>query len=240
MIIIDLVILILIAFGAVMGFRRGFLRTLIETVGIILAIILAFYLRSPLASILYQNLPFFRFGGLLRNIEIINILVYEVIAFLIVLGILFLILKLVIFAATIFEKILKATIVLAIPSRIAGAVVGAIKWYVIAFVVLFIISLPIFGMKSLTNRGLANFILNKTPILSHSISEKTDVINEFVELRQMYADRTISEAEFNYQAIEVFLKHRVVTSETLERLIDSGKIERFDGYRTLLDRYKGR
>ena len=62
--IVDILIIIFILFGALLGFKRGFTRELLSLVGIFLILILSFILKNPISVFLYNNLPFFNFGGI--------------------------------------------------------------------------------------------------------------------------------------------------------------------------------
>ena len=57
---------------------------------------------------MYENLPFFSFGGFIKGIDAINILLYEIIAFLIIFAALYFILRAVLVVTGLIEKILKA------------------------------------------------------------------------------------------------------------------------------------
>ena len=186
---------------------------------------------------MYEYLPFFDFG-ILKNIEIFNILIYEMLAFLICIVLLSIVLKVILLASSIFEKILNATIILGIPSKIAGAIIGAIYHFIVSFVILYILTIFCFDIDFINESKLKTKILNNTPILSNIADKGVNVINEFLVLKQQYTDRNISEAEFDYQAIELFLKYDVITPEGLEKLIEKGKIEEFDNYGDLIKTYK--
>ena len=80
--VLDIIIIIFILFGAVLGFKRGFTKELLKAVGFILVLVLAYFFKNPLSVFMYEHLPFFEFG-ILKNVEILNILIYEGIAFLI-------------------------------------------------------------------------------------------------------------------------------------------------------------
>ena len=101
--IIDIGIVIFILFGAVIGFKRGFTKQLIKTVGSILVIIIAFKLKNPVSKILYQTLPFFKFAGVFKGVTTLNILLYEFIAFLLVVSVLGILLRVLLLASSIFE-----------------------------------------------------------------------------------------------------------------------------------------
>ena len=108
--ILDILIIIFILFGAVLGFKRGFTKEVVEAIGFVVVVIVAYFLKNPLSVIMYEYLPFFKFG-LLKNIEILNILIYEALAFIICIIILSLVLKVLLMVTTIFEKIVNATII---------------------------------------------------------------------------------------------------------------------------------
>ena len=73
---VDLIIIVLVILGAAIGFKRGFTKELVSVLGFIVCIILAFILKNPVASFFYDKLPFFSFGGFLKGVTALNILIY--------------------------------------------------------------------------------------------------------------------------------------------------------------------
>ena len=71
---LDIIIIMIILFGAIVGFKRGIIKQSVITVGMILVLILSFILKNPVSSIMYEHLPFFSFGGLFENLAVLNIL----------------------------------------------------------------------------------------------------------------------------------------------------------------------
>lgn len=234
--IVDACIILLLALGFVIGFKRGFTKSIAKSAGFVLVIILAFILKNPLSEYMYQNLPFLSFWGIFKGVTVLNILLYEVIAFLVILALLSIILKMVIFATSIFEKILNMTIILGIPSKILGAVVGLIEYYVIVFVILFVVSLPMFEIDFVADSKLKMPILSNTPILTDLSKGTINVFNEFSDLTEKYKTSTNSK-EFNTEALDVFLKYKVITVDSAQKLIDKGKLD-VDNPSGLLDKYR--
>ncbi len=237
--VVDIIILIVIAFGGVLGFKRGFTKSVVKAVGFIVAVILAFLLKNSLASFFYSNLPFFSFTGIFKGMTVLNIALYELIAFLILLALFLVILKLVVIATSIFEKILSATIILSIPSKIAGAFVGMIQNYVIVFIVLYIVSLPIFNIDFVHDSKLKKIILNNTPVLNVFATNTTKVIEEFIEIKDNYNSSTSSD-EFNLDTLDLFLKYDIITVDSVDKLIGKGKIkvENQERLIEILDKYR--
>lgn len=223
--IVDLIIIIFILFGAILGFKRGFTKSLVSALGFIATIILAFLLKNPVSVMLYENLPFFKFGGVFKGVTVLNIALYEILAFIIVLAILGIVLKVLTLATSIFEKVLNATIILGIPSKILGAAVGLIEFFVIAFAALYIISLPVFNMNVLNESKLKDKILNNTPILSSFVDNSMVVVSEFASIKVKYNDNNSNAEEFNKEVLDLFLKYDVVKVESIDKLVEKDKLK---------------
>ena len=73
------------------------------------------------------------------------------------------------------EKILKATVILSIPSKILGIFVGILESYIYIFIILVILTLPIFNIPFVRESRMVNFMLDDTPILSSMSSEMIDI-----------------------------------------------------------------
>lgn len=223
--IVDIVILIIILLGAVIGFKRGFTRSLVSALGFIVIAILAYFLKNPLSILLYENLPFFKFGGILKGVTVLNIALYELLAFVIVLAILGVALKILMVATSVFEKILKMTIILGIPSKIMGAVVGALEAFVIVFISLYALSLPIFNISIVNDSNWKDTILNKTPILSAFSKDTMQVVDEFAGIKEKYKDNNKNAEEFNKEVLDLFLKYDVVKVSSIDKLVEKGKLQ---------------
>ena len=222
--IVDIIILIFLAFGALLGFKRGFTRQLVSLVGIFVIIVLSFLFKNPVSVFLYNNLPFFNFGGIFKDITVLNILVYEVIAFFIVFFVLTIIFRILVKITNVFEKILKATIILGIPSKILGAILGVVQNLIYTFIVLYILSLPTFNLTIIKDSKVGNLILDKTPILNKIANKTLSVFNQVVELKEEY-DTTTNVGEYNQKTLNIMIESGVITQENAKKLIEKGKIK---------------
>ena len=235
--IIDFIIILFILSGAIIGFKRGFTRQLVSLVSFFAIIILAFMFKNPVSIFLYEHLPFFKFGGILKGVTVLNIALYELIAFLFMALILTIIFKILTIVTNIFEKILKMTIILSIPSKIAGAIVGIIENYIWIFIVLYILSFPVFNIDIINQSKYRNNILNNTPILSNFIEPTVNALTEFGELKNKY-ENTDNALEFNKETLDLFLKYDVITVESVDKLIEQDKLK-IDDVDTILNKYRG-
>ena len=221
---IDISIIIIILLSGIIGLKRGFTKELVCFLGFFLIIILSFILKNPISAFFYEHLPFIKFGGLFKGITSINILFYEVIAFFIVASILLLVFRLLIMATSIFEKLVKMTIILGIPSKIFGFIIGIIEGMVWSFILLYIFSLPFFSYKELEKSKMKNVVLYNTPIVSQMTKGTIDTFNEIKKLTDDYKDKKITNNEYDLESIDILLKYKVVDIKSVKYLVKHKKI----------------
>ena len=124
--IIDVIIILLLLMGGIIGFKNGVIRQTVSFVGFFIVLILSYLLKDVVSGILYQFVPFFQFSGDLAGVTVLNILIYEVISFLLIYIVLIAIYHVIVRATRVVETILKFTVILGIPSKLLGMVVGFI------------------------------------------------------------------------------------------------------------------
>lgn len=218
----DIIILIALAFGAVGGFKAGVIKKTADFVGMFIIVILAFYLKNYLSVIMYENLPFFNFWGFIKGLDAINILFYETLAFIIVFMALLFVLRVVLTVTGLIEKLLKATIILSIPSKLLGIVVGLIEMYVYVFLILIVLTLPIFDLPYVRESKTANFIINNTPILS-GISE--DMINIYDDVYDVVINKNSkTDEQLNSDITKILIDNNVITKESARKLVERNKL----------------
>lgn len=220
--VVDVIIIALLILGGVAGFKAGVIKKLTDFIGMFVVIILAFYLKNYISVIMYENLPFFNFFGLINGIDALNILLYEVIAFLVIFIALLFVLKVVLMLTGLVEKILKATVILSIPSKLLGIVVGVIEMYVYLFLILVIVSLPIFDSSFLKDSKMNNFILNNTPVLSGVSEEIIDIYGDVYNIIDNRKNKT--NEQLNEEILRLLIDKKVVTKESAKKLVDKNKI----------------
>lgn len=233
----DILIIVFIVLGGLIGFKNGFTKSVVKFLGIIFVLILSFILKNPISSVLMSFGPFIPFGGIIKGVTVLNILLYEVISFSIVFSILMIILKILTKTTSIFEKILNFTIILGIPSKMLGFLFGIIQNYVIVFFVMYFLSLPNFSdLSFVNNSSLKDPILRNTPLLSLVADKSVKVIDEFKGLSEKYKNSKDAN-EFNLETLDLFLKYDVTDVETIKSLKSSGKLK-IKGIDEVLEKYE--
>ncbi len=235
--IIDVVIILFIGLFGVIGFKRGFFAEAVNVVGIILVFVLSFMFKNPIADFFMNSLPFFEFFGEGGGAVSLNILLYQALAFLIVFALLMVVFRLVTLVTGAFEKLLKITIILAIPSKILGFILGLIEGYVIILVALVLFRQPAFNLEIFNDSGIAHGMINYTPVLTDVIKGTSDSITEIHDYVVEYND-TKDVNEFNLNALDSMLKHEVVTVSSVDDLVKSGKLNTVGGIENILGKYR--
>ncbi len=233
---VDILIIIFILIGGFVGWKRGVVKEAVSAVGIVLITVLSFILKNPLSIILYENLPFFKFGGIFKGVTVLNIALYELIAFLVVFFILMMIWKMVLVASAFIQRIINMSFLLGLPSKILGFIIGAVKYYLICFIVIYILTLPMFSVKDVADSNNASFILNNTPVVSAFVESNKDFISEFTSLKEKY-DNTESANKFNYDTLDLFLKYDIIDINSVKKLIEKNKLK-IDGIENLIKKYE--
>ena len=231
--IVDIIIIIFILLSGIVGYKRGVFKELVLCLGTILVFYLAYVFKDPLGEFLLLKLPMFDFPNLFKGVITLNILVYQLLSFIIVLAVLLIIFNLLITITGIFEKFLRITIVLGIPSKILGFLLGLVEGYVIAFVILFFLTQPAFSFKLFMESTYANKILTSSPVLTNITSDTVDLVQEIYALKDENDTNVL-----NTKVLDMMLDKKMVGYDVVNELYHNGKIN-FDGIEAVLNEHKG-
>ena len=121
----------------------------------------------------------------------------------------------------------RATVILALPSKILGGLLGIIEMYVFLYIVLFIVTMPIFSVsrsKYITESKLKDKILNNTILISNISKGLNNSVTEIDNL--LKSKKKLGSNEFNCKALKVFIKNKVVSDESVTYLKKQNKIDK--------------
>lgn len=229
--IVDIIILVIIVAFAILGFTRGVFQSLVAVVGFIAVIYISYLLKNYIGDFFVLNLPFTKYNFIPGGSVVFNVVTYESIAFITMLIVLGLLYKIALIISGVFEKLLKITIILGVPSKILGLIVGAIEGYIIVYFILFFIAQPYIRINILGNSKYAETILKETPVLS-GLAENTfiivDEVNETI--------KTGGDGNFDAKLTDLILKRKITTVDVMQKLIDNKKVG--IGIQDVVDKYK--
>ena len=216
--IVDIVLIVLFVYAAYKGWKTGGISSLINLVGTLLVIVGSYFLKDPVSVLLYKNLPFFSFGGLFAGISSINIVVYEIISYLICCSVLGAILAILVKVTGIIDKIVNKTIILSLPSKLLG-----------------VLAVP-FTAKYINESSTSKFFIEHTPVLSALTNDVYRTATEIYDIA-IKADGEPDKTKANYDALEVLLKYKVISTKNAKDLLDKGKLK-VENSEELLEKYK--
>lgn len=223
---INFIIIVFIISETYSGYKKGFFESSVRFLGFVLSLVGAYILKTPLAQVLYLHLPFFKFDGLFKGVSVLNVIAYEVIAFVILFVILTIIVNIIYKITGLIDKLISAIFFLGIPNKILGAVVGFIQSFIILYFAIFAIKVTgnFLGMEM--KPSLADNIIN-IPILKNTFGDSLKSLDEITEIAKNY-ENTKNKEEFNNKAIDILLDNNILTEDNLEKLVSNGKFNIID------------
>ena len=229
--IVDIIILAIIVAFALLGFKRGVFQSLVSFVGFVVVIYLAYWLKNYIGDFFVLNLPFSKYTFIPGGSVVLNVITYQAIAFIIVLVVLGLIYKIVLIITGVFEKLLRITIILGIPSKILGMIIGILEGFVIVYLILFFVSQPFMRIDLLENSKYAKTILRDTPLLSNFANDTFEIIGEIDETIKSNGDDN-----FDLKLTDLILKRKITSVDVMKKLVDNKKIE-VNGIEEVINKY---
>ena len=217
--IMSVVIILIVLLYVALGFKRG-----VSLIGTIAILVVSFVLKDIVANFLMEHLPFFNFGGIFEGITSINILMYEMISFIVVFVVLYCVLNILLTLSGLIETLLKLTIVLAIPSKILGALLGLVEGVIVAFLVSFVFLHLAPTEKYVMDSKLAIVLLERTPFIGRMTTSTTLALEDINKIVNSLKEND-NRSEANYKVLHQMIYWKVITVEQAQKLINDKKIE---------------
>lgn len=233
----NIVIILMILMTGLVGWKRGVLKEAVFLIGTILILIIAFNMKNVVGDVLCKYLPFFTFSGNLEGVITLNIFIYQAIAFAFIVAVLYAIFSFIMAMTGIMQKILNATIILALPSKILGLIIGLIEGYIIMFVILVALAIPLKQIPSYEESSLANKIIHDTPLLSKSIGNVGNAISDIYELVDNINKNMQTTNEINLECLDIMLKYKIVSVKEIRKLDALDKLDTVKNIDTVLEKY---
>ena len=232
--VLDIGIILVLLMFFIVGIKQGIIRELLSLVGTVLIFYLSFALSGVAGNILAICLPFIEFKGMLEGISSVNILLYHIIAFMIIFCVLLTFYELLIKFSKFLQKLVNMTIVLLIPSKILGGVVGAIKGYIIVFIILLGLAIPFGASTAFENSSFSDSILYNTPLLSNSVGSITKSTRETYQLIEKVSNEKTNPREANLELLEILINNNMTNKDVVEELIRKNKLTNVQGYEDVI------
>lgn len=187
------IVLIIISFG-LLGLKRGALKEAVIVFGNILVIAVAYFFKDMLASYLMNALPAYKINSVLGHLSSLTIIFYKLIAFLALMIVFHFLLRIIINLSGLLGKIMDATVILLLPNRIIGFILGILEGYVLMFIVLNVLMIPLSSNTTFMDSGVRKYIVEETPILKDSFGGLNTSLEEVLQL-----DKNDTENRFKFK-----------------------------------------
>ena len=224
-VVVDIILVLLIALGTFAGFKKGLIKSAVSFVGLVAVVIISYTLRVPLSDFLIDKMPFLSYGGNLIGLTSINILIYNVLAFVVIFVVLYCVLSLVIKITGFIDTLLKLTVIWVIPSKIGGAIVGFLETWVYLFLILFV--LIQFGPtnKLVADSKVKDVILNHTPIVgTYLTGAKNAALDIYKSVDEYNKNGNKTMQELDLLILQIEINNGLITKEKANELIETGKL----------------
>lgn len=225
-IVIDVLIVVFVLLGALAGWKKGLIKSAVNLLGLVAIVIISYALKGGIANFFIEKLPFFNFAGSFEGLTSINILIYNLIAFIIVFAVLYCILSIIIAVTGFIDTLLKLTVIWVLPSKIGGAIIGFLEAWVFVFLVVFSLSQFSLTTKYVMDTKLGNFMLEHTPIISNVLGNATNAVKDiYAAVEEAKGDETKTDKDINLTVLQYEINYNLISKEQAQTLIDIGKID---------------
>lgn len=233
--IFDIAVILLILMSAVAGMKQGALKSSINFIGTIIVYVLAFLFKSKVGVLLCKLCPFFSFDGY----PTLNILLYQMIAFVLIAGVLFVIFNFIMRVTGLVQRLVDMTIILKLPSSILGLVIGLIEGYIIMFIVLAVLAVPFRNFDMYQDSKVINTILHKSPILTKSLGGVIDSLADTIKVTTKMESNEIDQKNTtNLDIMGAYLDNNIISKEDALDIIDMDKFDTVPGIRQYVESYQ--
>ena len=169
-----------------------------------------------------DHLPFFNFAGF-EGLTSLNILVYNVIAFLIIFVLLYCLLSIVLALTGFIDTLLKLTVIWIVPSKIGGAILGFLEAWVFLFLVLFVAGSFNVTANWVQDSKVSQVMLKHTPVVGGFLSGVTQSAREIYAEVKNSSDK--STEELNLKLLQIQISYQLISKEKAQELVDTDKVE---------------
>ena len=230
--ILDIIIIVLFIIAIVLGFKKGILKEIVSFIGTIIIFIISYQLKGIVGNFLCIIFPFY-----IKDLVTVNIMFYQIIAFILTFGILSFLFNLFINLTKTIDNLLDKIKLLNIPLRILGAIISVFKMYLTVFILLLLVMIPFRNTSIVKKSLLTERIVYETPILSKGSKEVIFVLEEIIILDRDIAKGKITINEGNFKILDLLLKYNMIDKDTVIDLYNKDKIRGIEDIETVVLNY---
>lgn len=218
---VDILLLVFLMLGTYVGLKKGLIKSAVSFIGLVAIVIISYVLKTPIANFLIDNLPFFQFSGTIAGLTSLNILIYNLLSFIVVFILLYCILNIIITLTGFIDTLLKFTVIWIIPSKIGGAILGFLESWIFIFLAVFVLAQFSFTNAYIKDSTISNIILNNTPVVGTVLGNASKAAQDIYEEIDKNTKDTSS---LNLTILQIEINYGLITKEKAQELMNIGKL----------------
>lgn len=222
---IDIIIILIMLVGLVIGWNGGFFKTALDIFSIFASMVIAGLLKGVVANWLYTVLPFINFEGLYS----LNVILYQIIVYFIILLIILLIYNLIMKSTGANDRLSDKSLTASLPSKLIGSAFGIALTIILTYNVILIFKFPLTNISALRESYFAPRIMRRTFMVSNinnalysSEERATNVISKGKKLKLKNKNKYIDTLILNY-----FSDVNLISYEKIDDLRERGSLPKY-------------
>lgn len=232
--IFDIAIILLIIASGFVGIERGVIKEGVMLGGTIIIYVVAFLLKGPVGLLLCKLLPFFNLNGLVT----LNILIYQLLGFFFVALILFSIYNIVLKCTGVLQKLVDLSVILTIPSKVLGFIVGLIEGYVVIFLILLVLAIPLREVEFFNKSKGVDIVMNHSPILSSAFDGVVSTLGDIENITHRIVNGDANISKINVDIVKDLIDCKIISKEDTLDIIATGKLSEVVGLEEFVNSYE--
>lgn len=227
--IFDGLIILVGLFFVYYGYQNGIIKQVVDLVVLFVSMIIASFLSKLLCGFLYPVLPFFNFSGNSKGLKSLNLIVWRLIVYFLIILIIVLIIKKVFTKLKITAKLKETILEAGLVSKILGGIIGILFGAMVMYNVLTLVNLPFINFDLTSESNVAKVILEKTPVTS--LQNKDLYQSSKYARKQVFSSKN---TDSNYENIN----NKIVINMVKNNLIDQEMVTKLEEKNKLLGKRK--
>ena len=218
---IDVIIILIMIIGLIIGWNGGFFKTAIDIFSLFVSMVIAGLLKGPLGNLLASFIPFMNMKGLYS----LNIIMYQLIAYFLILLLVLGIYQGIMKRSKLDDKISDKSLTAQLPSKLIGAVLGIALSIIFTYNILLVVKFPSFDGSWIRDSYFTSRVLENSFMLSDinkklydASDEAAIIISENKNEYKKYIDTKI---------VEYFIDIDLISYEKVDELRLNGSLPEY-------------
>ena len=135
------------------------------------------------------------------------------------------------------QKLVDITIILTLPSKILGFIFGILEGYIVMFLILIILAIPLRNVELFKESTVVTKIMYNSPILSKTLGGVPKTIEDILDVTTEIQKTDYNKNKVALDIMKIELDHNIISKEDTLDLIERGKLDKVQGIKSFVKNY---